>query len=302
VEEEHDTKKRHNDMRMKVVEEDSLHELCQVTSLHDLYQVGGEMETQEVEEKHVAWADLEEEAHYDEITGMVLDPGKVREGRHLEYEKLKARDVYSPVLRSEAMTMVKHNLETKFVKTRWVESVKGEAVRCRFVAQEFAGNDARDDLFAGTPPLFAARMVVSIAATSRTAMHSLMALDVGCAFLYAKAERDIYIEMPSSDPMSVSGFHVGKLNRALYGTRDAPTLWQKELGKTLAALGFTPSKLHPGVFWSTQRGIVLVSHVDDILATGPEEELRRLRSDLKVVYEIKGQTISEAGGSDQVSR
>ena len=45
----------------------------------------------------------------------------------------------------------------KVVGTRWVFAKKGDKVRCRLVAQEFAGKDKREDLNAGTPPLSATR-------------------------------------------------------------------------------------------------------------------------------------------------
>ena len=41
----------------------------------------------------------------------------------------------------------------KIVGVRWVDVDKGSEIRSRLVAQEFAGTDDRDDLFAGTPPL-----------------------------------------------------------------------------------------------------------------------------------------------------
>ena len=41
--------------------------------------------------------------------------------------------------RDEAM----QDREGKFVKTRWVQPVKGDNVRCRLVAQEFAKGDPR---------------------------------------------------------------------------------------------------------------------------------------------------------------
>ena len=43
--------------------------------------------------------------------------------------------------------------EGKIVGTRWLFADKGDKVRCRLVAQEFAGGDKREDLYAGTPPL-----------------------------------------------------------------------------------------------------------------------------------------------------
>ena len=107
------------------------------------------------------------------------------------------------------------------VKARWVKTVKGEEVRCRFVAQELAGGDPRDDLFAGTPPLFAARLLVSLAAVLRAEPFELLILDVVCAFHYAAVKRSLYIELPELDPAN-DGTKVGKLRKALYGTRDVP--------------------------------------------------------------------------------
>ena len=118
-----------------------------------------------------------------------------------------------------------HDRAGKFVKTRWVQTVKGDDVRCRLVAQEFAHGDPREDLFAGTPPLFAARLLVSRTATRRPKKHTLMVLDVSCAFLYAPIKRTVYIELPEEDQKSQTGEWVGKLEKALYGTRDAPQAW-----------------------------------------------------------------------------
>ena len=89
-----------------------------------------------------------------------LDPAKVRLGRAREYEKLTQREVYEPVLRTDAMK----SKCAKFMHTKWVDTQKGDDVRCRFVGQEFAAGDSRRDLFASTPPLFLARTVVSMAA------------------------------------------------------------------------------------------------------------------------------------------
>ena len=97
---------------------------------------------------------------FDDRTGEPLDPGKVRESRAKEYEKLMQREVYEHVLRTKA----RESPNGKFVRTKWVDTQKGEDGRCRFVGQEFAAGDPRTDLFASTPPLFLARIIVSMAA------------------------------------------------------------------------------------------------------------------------------------------
>ena len=60
------------------------------------------------------------------------------------------------VPREEAM----QDLEGKIVNTMWVQSVKGVEVRRRLGAQEVAKGDPRENLFAGTPHLLAARLLV----------------------------------------------------------------------------------------------------------------------------------------------
>ena len=222
----------------------------------------------------------------DENTGQVLEDNLVKAGDAKEVAKLKGRGVYEYASRSAAR-------EGKLVKTRWVRTKKGAEVRSRFVAQEFAAGDPRDDLFASTPPLFGARLIVSLAATWRNKLWSLMCLDISCAFLYADAVRQIFIELPSSDPRAGDPNVVGRLKKALYGTRDAPQLWQQTLTKVLVKMGFEGSRLQPGVFVHKTREIMMVTHVDDFLIGGPPEDLLWLRAELKKNFEISGVMMDE---------
>ena len=73
----------------------------------------------------------------------------------------------------------------------------------------------------------------------------VLLLDIKKAFLYGRISRSVYIELPEEDPMSRSGLYVGKLDKAMYGTRDAPAVWQEEVEKTMKALGFTPCMSTP---------------------------------------------------------
>ena len=83
-------------------------------------------------------------------------------------------------------------------------------------------------MFAGTPPLYIIRAILSIFATQDNHLENkLMILDVKGAFLYGEAKREIYIQLPIEDRMSHTGRYLGKLNKAMYGTRDAPQIWQE---------------------------------------------------------------------------
>ena len=95
----------------------------------------------------------------------------------------------------------------------------------------------------------AMRTVVSRAMTKceNGAKRSIMLPDVKAAFLYGDARRSLCVELPPEDPLSASGRYVGKLERARYGTRDAPMIWQDHLRKTLLDMKFKESVTHPGV-------------------------------------------------------
>ena len=87
------------------------------------------------------------ENKWDETTGKHLDPKLVMAGRTKELTRCAERAVWDAMPRDEAMKLK----DVKYVKTRWVETMKDGEVRSRFVAQEFAAGDPRTDLFAGTP-------------------------------------------------------------------------------------------------------------------------------------------------------
>ena len=174
----------------------------------------------------------------------------------------------------------------KMIRTRWVETLEGDEVRCGFVAQEFAKGDPRDDLFASTPTSSLARLLVSCAATSRKRMWTLMTMAVSCAFLYAAVAQDLYI-----DPESGAG-RVGHLWKALHGTRDAPALWQKTLTNVMHKLGFRENVLQPG-FFIHQQEVHVVKHVVDFLCAGPVEDLKWFKKALSENFNISGQCIGD---------
>ena len=79
-------------------------------------------------------------------------------------------------------------------------SGEGMVVRSRLVARDFKGGDKdRDDLFAGSPPLEAKRMLLSRAVTRMVdgRVRKLMFVDARKAHLNPMCEKDEYIELPS---------------------------------------------------------------------------------------------------------
>ena len=86
-------------------------------------------------------------------------------------------------------------------------------MRSRLVGQEFVHGQRRDDLYAPTPPLAAARYLLSTCASrcqQGPGNHRILLLDIRKAFLCGKMSRTVYIELPSEDPMSEGEEHGGQ--------------------------------------------------------------------------------------------
>ena len=138
--------------------------------------------------------------------------------------------------------------------SKWVDRNKGSddhpEVKSRLVAQEFASKD-REGLFAATPPLGAARAMLSLAASQRgrrPGPYQIMLLDVKKAFLYGNIQRRVHIELPFEDPGTEGGRMVGMLPKAMYGLRKAPRAWYKRVKRDLEALGWRAHQLDQCVF------------------------------------------------------
>jgi hypothetical protein len=233
-----------------------------------------------------------DEIYYDETTWEELDPRCVAAAEAEEMKRFRDRQVYSYVDRVSAMK----DREGKFVKTRWVRINKGSKlvprVRCRLVAQELAHGKKDDELYAGTPSLSTMKLLLSWYCTNWNEDDVIKVIDVKCAFLYGKARRRIYIELPAQDQRA-GGSEVGLLDKAMYGTRDAPLIWRSTVDLMMKGLGFVSSMLQPAVYYHPSRQIRVMTHVDDFLVTGNSENANWFEDALKREYDITSTTIGK---------
>lgn len=74
---------------------------------------------------------------------------------------------------------------------------------------------------------------------------------------------EIYIEQPEG--FSDGTARVGKLNRAMYGLKQAGREWNRKLENALKSFGLKKSKLDPCVFYNHSLDLIVSIYVDDIL-------------------------------------
>ena len=224
---------------------------------------------------------------FDERTGAKLPHEKVIKARERELNKMIEHDVKSDMT-WEVVKMKK----LKIVRSRWVDGWKAlpddeHGVRSRCVAQEI-NNGPRDDVYAGTPPLKAHRIVLSSAATRRPGSPNHTKLvaryDVSVAFFHAKGTGGIAV-IPPKDVYD--GEHLWYLNKAMNGTREASKQWTQYVIDSTTAGGFQVVKSVPGLYFHPEWMVTLSCHGDDFLAEGEGADLDKLDELMKQHFEVK---------------
>src|SRR5437763_6456206 len=140
-----------------------------------------------------------------------------------------------------------------------------------------------EDTYAATLAGRSFRVLMAIAARFDL---ELIQYDVVNAFANAELPYDMFMSL-------LQGYRkpgkILKLNKALYGLRGSPILWQRELSSTLRSLGFQPIPHEPCCF--AKNGILVFFYVDDIVLAyrkAQESLANELISALKKRYKLTG--------------
>ena len=98
------------------------------------------------------------------------------------------------------------------------------------------------------------------------------------AYFFAPATRDIYIGLPPED---AEPDMVGKLEKSLYGTRDAALNWAEAYTKVLLAMGCQKGLSSPCRFHHAGWNLSTLVHVQDFLMEGPAYSLVKMNITLE---------------------
>lgn len=90
-----------------------------------------------------------------------------------------------------------------------------------------------------------------------------------------------------------------RLERSMYGTRDAPLIRKAEVMAAMESLGFTASWVSPCAYFHVERDLVVITHVDDFLCSGPKEQLHWMKTALRDKHELKGTLIGPGPADDK---
>ena len=121
-------------------------------------------------------------------------------------------------------------------------------------------------------------------------------VDIEAAFLEAPLDEDVYIEWPEGVvefgyiPQEVANVNCIKLTKAMYGCVQSPRAFFRELAKTLRNVGLIQSKADPCLWLKKDEFgkivFVVVCHVDDLIASGFQNEIDDFKSKIKTRFNL----------------
>jgi Reverse transcriptase (RNA-dependent DNA polymerase) len=197
-------------------------------------------------------------------------------------------------------TLVPRERGMNVLPTRWVFKVKRDEsgnvtkYKARITPKGFRQRHGVDYHETFAPVMRYASIRTLLAEAARTDLEVKQG-DVGTAFLRASVAEDIFIAQPEGFvSFGANGEElVWKLEKAVYGIKQAPRVWFKLLNDVMVnELHMVPCKSEPSVYSRrTQSGgrIVLAVWVDDIwafYAKRDEEDFRRMEKKLVDRFEM----------------
>lgn len=194
----------------------------------------------------------------------VLVPKEKRDSEECMQAKLKELDK----LKEFATYDIVDDEGQGHVTTTWVLTEKGTEIRARLTARGFMEDD---EVPKDSPTMHKSslRIVLALAAANGWKIETS---DIKSAFLQGnQLEREVFVKPPRETGLTNK---LWRLNKCLYGLRDASKQWYCKVRNILEKNGFKKSRYDSGLFYITDDHNNLVGivglHVDDFIHCGTE--------------------------------
>jgi hypothetical protein len=211
-----------------------------------------------------------------------------RKAVDVEIENLRSKNTWNEVTKPA---------DRKAIGSRWILKVKRDALgrivkyKARLVAQGFSQVPGVDfeETYAPVGRTASLRIMLAIAAYMDLEIQQA---DVEGAYLNGTLDVDIYMRYPEGLARK-SGCDALKLNKGLYGLKQAGRLWWQELGGKLEGLGFSKLQSDWGLYVRAKEAgssfMMLLVYVDDfVIAAENGNDIEKFLADVQSHWKLSG--------------
>jgi histone deacetylase 1/2 len=207
-----------------------------------------------------------------------------------------AMDVeFDALIKNKTWHLVPPKRGRNVIDCKWVYKIKRRSdgkidrYKARLVAKGFKQRYGIDyeDTFSPVVKAATIRLVLSLAVSKNWCLRQL---DVQNAFLHGLLEEEVYMKQPPGYKDKSKPNYLCKLDRSLYGLKQALRAWYSRLCAKLQSLGFVPSKADTSLLFYRKGNYVIymLVYVDDIIVVSSSQEaVKALLRDLEKDFAIK---------------
>ena len=209
-----------------------------------------------------------------------------------DYDVIRAQEIEINNLISNGVYTRVDDEGQDYVETRWVLTEKDDEkgnklVKARLVAKGYQESNVSrtDSPTCGKSNL---RMILTIAATNKWKVCSL---DIKSAFLQGRElEREVYVKPPKE----YDDGYLWKLNKTMYGLKDAPREWYLKVIEVMNELKAQKSTIDDAVFyWKNGDGDLIgvcSCHVDDFTIAADDDKLAEVQNGIKRKLKVSSES------------
>jgi transposase InsO family protein len=239
-----------------------------------------------------------EESQTEKYAGMALldveEPETVEEALNsAESEKwmLAMDEEYQSLMKNNTWTLCRLPVGRNAIRNKWVYTIKsGTEVRykARLVAKGFTQRPGIDyeETYSPVVRHDSLRAVLAITAAENLEM---VQLDVKTAFLNGDLHEELYMFQPTGFEIEGQEDLVCRLNKLLYGLKQASRSWNEKFNNFLVQYGFSQSKADPCVYTiktETELTIMAIWVDDGIVCSSLQSRLEDIVRYLENVFEM----------------
>lgn len=196
--------------------------------------------------------------------------------------------------KNSTWTLAKLPPGKKAIGCKWVYKIKYksdgsvERHKARLVVRGDNQKEGIDynETFAPVAKMVTVRTLLAVAAARSWILHQM---DVHNAFLHGDLDEEVYMQLPPGFSCEDSK-KVCKLQKSLYGLRQAPRNWFAKLAAALKDYGFQQSRADYSLFTYHSGGVILsvLVYVDDLIIAGSDEDvIERFKRYLSTCFYMK---------------
>ena len=196
-----------------------------------------------------------------------------------EWQKAMDREMES-IYSNSVWSLVEAPKGVKPIGCKWIykrkrgSDGKVETFKARLVAKGYTQKEGIDyeETFSPVAMLKSIRILLAVAASLD---YEIWQMDVKTAFLNGNLNEDIYMQQPEGFKAKGKEHMVCKLQRSIYGLKQASRSWNIRFDQAITSFGFEKSPDEPCVYKriQAQKVVFLVLYVDDILLIGNDKQV-----------------------------